>query len=554
MGKFFNKNKSNNQEPEDFVLFKPESDDSTPTPTPQVDNEFQDTASIDTTEIESVLSNKPTKDGSSVRKKNALISFIASHRILSICIAAILAIAIISISAVGIITVTSPLHGYAQVAAEKGNIMRTMQAEGTLTSGDKYEITSLVSGSVTASEVEVGDTVKKNDILYKIDDTDAKLAVERAENEVSKASGENSSTYRILASEAGKVQSLTIKTGSTVTPGSQVGTIKRADGTITSITSYISGTVTVVSVRTGQSLSAGQVIATVNATSPYSSGNTVYDKKSAELDLKSAKIQLDNCTIKSPVDGIVIEKNIKVGDNVGITDSDKPMMIILDTSSLNFSFMVDEKRVLEVEKGQTVSVTCDSVPDATFSGEVSSVSHEGVMNDANQLMFEVTVSVKEPDGLKAGMKVSATVVLDSKNKVLSIPEKALMESDGQKALVLLKSDDELTDSDLSESLENQLNYPWIKVPKGCQLITVKYGLSDGINTEILSGLKPGDIVVYDPDNKSELVLNLTNDTKAKPSAPDKQTDFSVDNTPDIEAEQAIEDEIEKILQNSNSPV
>lgn len=568
MSKFFKKRNSDSEKPEDFVLFNPDNEaesENTPALDTIEEDDTQHTVSIDIGAVESELNesfsgfsdNEPFSEKSQKSHSGGLGGFIKKHRVLSICVCSVLIAAIIAGSAFGMLTLSNPLHGYAQVAAEKGSIMRTYDVSGTLASGDRYEITSLVSGKILESDFGIGDTVEKGDLLYKIDDTEAQLAVDRAENEVARAKDDTAdsdssspTTYKIIASEAGTVQTLGIKTGSMVSPGSQVGTLKKADGTTSAIICYVSGSIAAVSVKEGQSLSPGQIIATINPTNTTTQRNTTYDKKSSEIDLQSAQRHLENYEITAPIDGIIVEKNIKAGDNVGITDSSKPMMVIIDTSHLTFTFSADEYKIREFEKGQTVSVKTDSIPDTDFSGEVTAVSNEGVLNDEGIPMYDVTVTIDEPKDLKSGMKVSGTVVLDSKKNVLSVPEKALMESDGRNALILVKSDEpENADADVSETLENELNYPWIKVPKGCKLVSVKYGLSDGTSVQILSGLALGDIVVYNPENESQLVTSTLTDDSDSDELGDDELDIGSDDADiDEELEREIREQINRLEQ------
>ena len=459
--------------------------------------------------------------------------FFGKYRILTICICTVLIAALITGAAFGIIILSNPLYGYAQTATEKGSIMRTLDVQGTIVSGEKYEITSLVSGKIVASDFEVGDTVEEGDVLYKIDDSEAQLAVDKAENEVARAKDESANpstptSYRIVASEAGTVGTVSIKEGSTVTPGAQIGTIQKADGSMAAITSYVSGTVTAVSVRAGQSLSAGQIVATVSPASAQKK-NTTYDKKSSEIDLKSAQQHLENFSITSPVSGVVVEKHTKVGDNVGITDTTKPMMIILDTSHLDFKFSVDEHKIRDIKVGQSVSLSTETIPDTDFSGEILSIASEGVIGDDGKPMYDIIASIDDPGELRSGMSVSGTVVLKTKKDVISLPENALMESDGRNALVFVKTpEDESDDEDVSEELTNELNYPWIKVPRGCKLVSVKYGLSDGSKVQILSGVKLGDIVVYDPDNESTLVPSTLPEDEMDDMEFDEDFDLDLD--------------------------
>ena len=166
-------------------------------PTPaRPEDDFQNTSAIDTAAISAQL-----KKGKFARSIAGFFSslwakaltFAKQHRILAICISIVLIASIVSVAAFGFIVFSNPLYGYSQVAMAKGSVMRVLPVEGTLESGERYEITSLVSGKVIDSAIEVGDYVSKNDILYRLDDTEAKFAVERAKNEANMAADTTSS-------------------------------------------------------------------------------------------------------------------------------------------------------------------------------------------------------------------------------------------------------------------------------------------------------------------------------------------------------------------------
>lgn len=597
MGRFFDKNKSGDDTPEDFILFNSEDDTEKFTEefdgmsSAEYDDTEQDTKKIDLNAVAAAAEEKAVSSKTDVasditeeNKKgktdnddyeyeyeevNIITYFIRNHRILSMCAGVIVAALVLSASAYGVIAYTNPLRKYVQDAASKENVMRTMEVEGTLRLGEQYKITSLVAGKIISSEYEVGDEVKKDDVLYKIDDTDAKLSVERAQNDLAKASDSavnadsSAGNIRIVATEAGVLQTLTIKQGSKVNAGSTIGTVLKTDGTTAPLVSYVSGTVSLLSVNVGRTLSVGQVIASLKSdTSVSSAESSKYDKKSGEIDVQSAQRQLENYVIKSPVSGIVVEKYNKVGDNVGMTNDDNPMMVIVDSSKLTFTFNVDEYRVREMEKGMEVNVTADSIPEQTFAGEITYVSADGKSDENGNPQYEVCVTVAEPGDLKAGMNVKAKVILASVKKAVSIPEKALLMSDGQNALVLVKNDEFTDDQDRfnDESFENELAYPEIKVPKGCSLVSVRYGISDGTIVEILSGIEVGDIVVYKADEDNKFVVASGSDSKSGKEKSDgekeKKQDYSVDSKDDTskdasEEESKIRDAIDDILKDTD---
>ncbi len=592
MNSFFKKNKGEGDNPEDFVLFN--SDDKAEVNSNELvsddifydeetgeyvntdsTDEVQDTAKINLDEVAAGLD----KNNDALREEsdddeyeyeyeevNVITYFIRNHRLVSICAGIVILALLLSASAYGIITYTNPLRKYAQVVASKENIMRTMDVEGTLELGERYNITSLVAGKIVTSEYEVGDKVNKGDVLYKIDDTDAKLSVERAQNDLAKASDSSLRTnsslgnMRIVATEAGVIKSLTIKQGSKVNAGSTIGTILKTDGTTVPLISYVSGTIAVLSVNVGRTVAIGQVIASLESENTINSEeSSKYEKKSGEIDVQSAQRQLENYTIKAPVSGVVVEKYNKVGDNVSMTNDNNPMMVIIDDSTLTLKFDVDEYRVREMEKGLDVTVTALSLPTQTFAGEIAYVSSEGKADEEGNPRYEVGVTISEPEGLKAGMKVKAKVVLASSNKAVSVPEDALLMSDGQNALVLVKNEEnaEAEDRFADESFENELAHPDIKVPKGCSLVTVRYGISDGTIVEILSGIEVGDVVVYKPDEDNYFVIassDNSDDTEKDKSDSDKSdnSDYSVSDSKDEKIEKDIRDAIDDILNDSDS--
>ncbi|MBR5152684.1 MAG: HlyD family efflux transporter periplasmic adaptor subunit [Clostridia bacterium] len=479
MADWFRKFKSSDGESpaEDFIL--------TPKETPR------DTSMDDTGEIpciyDEMLNPAPQKNKG---KKGLLFGSIA-------VIGVILVAVILWASAV----LGNPLRGYAETSVAKGSVIDSFQVSGTLSAAARYEITSLVAGKVAVSGFEVGERVSAGSVLYQLDDTEAKLALERAKAQLNQAQYANTTTTvtdRIYAPADGTIYTVNIRPGGSVSYGQVVATIKKEDESTVAITSPYAGTVSSVYATEGKAVSINSLIAAV--TSVKETGQApVYDRASSQLDVQVAEAHLKNFTITSPIDGVIVEKNTKAGDNVGVTDTQKPMMVILDTSSLKFSFRVDEYELRDIEQGMLAVVKTESMPDASFSGEITRISAEGIPDENGKPFFDVEITVTEPGDLKPGMQVTATVIRDSANNTMYLPHKALMEADGQTALVLVKNPVNSIHIDIDNAMDESLSYPWIQVPKGCKLVRVSYGVADDTNVEILFGLKVGDVVVYNPD-------------------------------------------------------
>ena len=428
----------------------------------------------------------------------------------------------------------NPYRGYVQAEVQKGNVIPSITTSGVMAENDRYLITSLVAGKVVESVPALGDVVEEGDVLYELDDEKAQIAVKRAKNEVDKAkaiNGNADTSYKIYSTVKGKIKDIKIKKGSTVKSGQVVATVEKEDNSVVSVTSSVSGTVESVSATKGKDISSGGLIATVsNDKAVAEKKGAPYDQRSRQYDLDEAEANLEDYTIKSPISGVVIEKNINIGDNVSVTNDANPMMVIMDLNSMKFTFTLDEYEIWDIELGQKAIITAEALPSDTFAGEVTRIGSDAKKNEEGKTVYEVDITIDEPGALKVGMKVNAKVILASATNVLTVPKQALMEADGKNALVLVKKDaDEQENTDEVSDMDEELAFPWIEVPKGCKLVTVKYGINDGEEVEIISGLKQGDIVIFDPERQNKDLEATSTSTPIDIEAIDDMDDGEEDN-------------------------
>lgn len=484
---------------------------------------------VDLDHIEAHRSNEQKTKISDHWWKNAAVAisaFVKQHKIASISTAvACGVVAFILIITLIIQATLDPLRGYTQLAAAKGNVIQTLIASGSVTPVERYEITSLVTGEIAECNYEVGDTVKAGDVLYKFDDTDAQLSVQLAQNEVDKAKSQKDATkaeldnLKIYAPTGGTIENLSISKGSAVR-GGQICQIRIDEENVIPVVPSINGTVKSLSVKEGSTIKSGGLIATLDSSSLNAAqkGNEI-DEQSSELSLKAAQKFLDNHSIKSPIDGVIVSKNAKVGDNITAINEKSPMMVISNTSSMKFKIEIDETEIWDMKVGQTAIVTADAIPGETFGGEVTKIANEGNVKGNGITTFDVEITIKDPGELKSGMNVHAKVIQNSATGVISLPVEALLEPDGKNALVIVKNQEQEEDEFFEEEMQDENDkteaslFPWIEVPKGCSLVTVKYGITDGTNVEILSGLREGDIVCYLPkENNGEYNMEPVENT------------------------------------------
>lgn len=422
----------------------------------------------------------------------------------------------------------NPLMGYTETYVTKGNIIKTMEAGGSVEPVSRYNIISLVGGTITESPLNAGEEVKAGELVYKVDDTNAQLAVQQAQNAVSRAqqnqSGSSSEQLRIYANASGVISGLNISSGSRIT-GGQIATITQANGTEIGLIPGVTGTVESVSVRNGATVTSGQVIATLKSETDTKAREL--DLAAANLALEQAQKELENYKIASPIDGVILVKNAKIGDSVLAGQGTEPLMVIADMSKMKFTIEVDELDIWNIELGQTVVITANALPGETFSGEITNIAGEGEKKGGGVTTYAVEITISDPGRIKSGMNVDAKIIINSAVNVLSLPESALYESDGSHALVI-------TDSNADEKdIANNSDYPNITVPKGFKLVKVDYGVSDGTNVEIVSGLNIGAKVLYKSGEENSSASEPAETPQAAAQATDSaQTAVDAENPDD----------------------
>jgi HlyD family secretion protein len=198
----------------------------------------------------------------------------------------------------------------------------------------------------------------------------------------------------------------------------------------------------------------------------------------SQASLKQLEEQLGYTTIVAPMDGVILSRDVEMGDAVSsilVLGSTATLIFTEgDTTEVYVQGKVDEADIAHVYMSQPARIKVESFRDRVFNGKVTKIAPLGVEKD-NVTTFEVRVSIDNPGGeLKANMTANAEILLDEHKNVLSVPENAVMYDNQKNASVQIP--------DKSQK-------------DGFRKIPVKVGLSDGSKTEIVSGLKEGDQVV-----------------------------------------------------------
>lgn len=227
--------------------------------------------------------------------------------------------------------------------------------------------------------------------------------------------------------------------------------------------------------------------------------------------LQQAQTNLGYATITSPVDGVVLSREVEEGQTVASSFETPTLFTIAkDLTDMRVIADVDEADIGDVREGERVTFTVDAYPDDTFSGTVTQVRQEGNTED-NVVTYEVVISAPNKDlKLKPGLTANVTIYTLDKPGVLSVPNKALRFTPAKELI----GDAQVKDC----KGENKV---WTFAGNVFQAHPVTVGISDGVNTELLGGMDKGAKVVTETkvDGGEMMQSGNAGDEEASPFAP-----------------------------------
>jgi len=381
----------------------------------------------------------------------------------------------------GILLVAGAIFGITRLASgskldpnklskvSRGDVARSVVATGKITPITQVEVKSKASGIVEQLFVDINKVVKKGQPLAQLDrqEIEAQVAAQRAQLSSAQA---NVSTY-----EANLEQD-------------------KVNASAPDLPMY-KATLDRNLAMQKEGIVSRQALDDANR--DYLAALTRRDSARAQIGVDTAKLkqakaqvaqseatlnqlleQLSYTTIVAPMDGVVLSRDVEIGDAVSsilvLGSTATLVMTVGDTTEVYVKGKVDEADIAHVYLGQPARIKVESFRDRYFQGKVTKISPMGVEKD-NVTTFEVRVSINNPEGeLKAQMTANAEILLDEHKGVLTVPENAVIYDNQKNATVAIP--------DKSQK-------------DGFRKIPVKVGLSNGSLTEITEGLKEGDTVV-----------------------------------------------------------
>jgi HlyD family secretion protein len=351
----------------------------------------------------------------------------------------------------------------------RGDVARSVVATGQIQPITKVEVKSKASGIVQKLYVDINDRVRKGQQLAQLDQQEIQAQVEAQRAQLASAEA-NVTTYEA------NIEQDKVNAAAPDLPMYKATLDRNVEMNKEGIVSH-------------QTLD--------DANRDYLAALTRRNSAQAQIGVDTAKLkqaraqvmqsqaglqqleeQLSYTTIVAPMDGVILSRDVEMGDAVSsilvLGSTATLVMTEGDTSEVYVQGKVDEADIAHVYMGQPARIKVESFRDRLFNGKVTKIAPMGVEKD-NVTTFEVRVSINNPGGeLKANMTANAEILLDEHKGVLTVPENAV-----------------LYDNQRSASVQ----VPDKHQKEGFRKVSVTVGLSNGSVTEIVSGLKEGDQVV-----------------------------------------------------------
>src|ERR1051325_8992720 len=266
---------------------------------------------------------------------------------------------------------------YQTAPAGRGDLTQAVTATGQLNPVVNVQVGSQISGIIQKLYADFNSTVKSNQVIAQLDPATYRAAVHQAEGDLANAKA------GLEWPQINAKRSAELLTSHLVSPSDNdkaVADLHQAEAMI----------------------------------------------KIKEAALEKAKVDLERCTITAPVDGVVISRNVDVGQTVAASLQAPTLFIIAnDLTKMQIDANVAEADVGEVEVGKDVDFTVDAFPYRTFHGKVTQVRNAPITVQ-NVVTYDTVVEVSNPDlKLKPGMTANVSLKVAQRQAALKIPNAAL---------------------------------------------------------------------------------------------------------------------------------
>ncbi|MGB7290856.1 MAG: efflux RND transporter periplasmic adaptor subunit [Thermodesulfobacteriota bacterium] len=342
----------------------------------------------------------------------------------------------------------SPNYSYETAMIDVGDIAAYILASGTVNPVSTVDVVAQVSGVVNQIHADFNSIVEQGEILAQIDPTLYDLQVRQAEATLSKAQAEAEKKRKIYE------------------------VYKELINTPDRISKY--------------ELENSKIEFTAAAE----------QLKIAKTELEKAESNLNSTAIRSPIDGVVVSMNIRVGEFVSPSQSHPLFVIANDLTKMKVEAHVSEADIGKLREGQEAFFEVDAYPGQQFEGRIQQIRNVPITNN-NVVTYDVVILVDKNDELilKPGMTAEVQILVANQNDVLRIPTAALR---------FMPPPSSLIEKDSSELKNSPIVWALLKNSR-LKAVSVETGISDGEFTQILAG---------DVEKGQEIVIGVTQKGKS----------------------------------------
>lgn len=312
-----------------------------------------------------------------------------------------------------------PAPAYRLAKIERGEIVATVSATGTLNPVVSVQVGSQVSGQIQALYVDYNSPVKKNQLIARIDPNSFALRVNQAMADMEAARATVLTQLANVGALRAEVSRAKVNLADAERDFQRNKSLFEKN--------FVSAAVLDKARATFEGAQEQLKIAQAQlAVGESQVRNVEAVVKQRESQLAQAKVDLDRTEIRAPVDGIVVKKSIEPGQTVAASlQSPELFVIAQDLRQMQVETSIDEAEVGRVRVGQAATFTVDSFPGRTFRGTVSQV-RKAAQVVQNVVTYIAVIGTSNHDlSLFPGMTANVRIVVDSRDGVIKVPSAAL---------------------------------------------------------------------------------------------------------------------------------
>lgn len=360
------------------------------------------------------------------------------------------------------------------VKAKKANVVSAVTATGTIEPITQVEVGTQVSGVVEKIYVDYNSEVKEGQLIAELDKTNLQAALVQAKASYDSALNEQNYLETIYKRQKTLFEN---------------NVISKSDYD--------------------------------EARYNYNNAKSAAIQKLSEL--QKAQTNLSYANIYSPIDGVVLSRDVDEGQTVAASYSTPTLFTIAkDLKEMQVEADVDEADIGQVKEGQRVTFTVDAYQDEEFSGKITQVRLNPTTT-SNVVTYTVVIKAENPElKLKPGLTATISIYTLELQDVLTVEAKAVNFIPNEAYLEQFNGQSEtVTGKRLKQSVADYENQTTLWVLENNQIVSrnVKLGASDGVNVQVLNNLLEGEDVVYGLKEVSGQEANTESSSAESPFMP-----------------------------------